>query len=123
MIRTWAFWRVAAYVLLAAVTAACFLLVTKAISDIEQEGKDRRADTCEAFHNLYAAERLKIAADDIRFQSGAFDKVLPAFSSPEIKRLTHQNAVRRFNSFDNSRLPSYCPQRRLPEEVPRGFER
>lgn len=82
-----------------------------------------RTQTCEAFHALYVAQRDKIAEDDTRFQSGAYDKLFPAFASPAVKKLTHENAVRNFNRFDNSNLPSYCPQRDDPEGRPKGFRR
>lgn len=103
-----------AFLLLAFMGVAGFYL-------IDREGSVRRTETCEAFHTLYASERRKIAEDDVRFQSGAYDKLIPSFSTPEIKRLSHLTAMRRFASFDNSELPNYCPQRAWPERVPAGF--
>jgi hypothetical protein len=82
-----------------------------------------RADTCAAFSALFRAQRNEIARNDVKFQSGAYDKTLPAFATLEVKRLTHRNAVDSFNRFDNSKLPSYCPQSKRPTPLPKGFRR
>ena len=95
----------------------------KATVDAFERGRtESRADTCKAFFDLYRTQRNQIARNDVIFQSGAYDKILPSFATPEVKRVTHKNAVKNFRRFGNAKLPSFCPQRREPEAIPKGFK-
>lgn len=90
---------------------------------VKQAREGGRGETCEVFAELFASQRESIAENDVRLQSGAFDEIIPQFATPAVKKISHENAVRNFNRFDNSKLPSYCAQRHDPEEIPPGFKR
>lgn len=91
--------------------------------DINTARSVSRSETCRALFSLFESQRDQIAQDDLRLQSGIYDKVIPQFSTPQIKQLSHESALRKIDRFDNSRLPSYCPQEKLPEQLPKGFKR
>lgn len=90
-----------------------YLLATK--------GERQRKELCGAVSRVYDIQQRRFASDDVKLQTGAFDKSVPTLTTPQAKLTLHQSNLRNYKRFSHSELPGFCPQHAQPDVFVPGF--